>query len=115
MPKKEIQEPSLLTHRKEKPLQLVSFDIKKAFDKVGHSVIKQALQAFGLPETIVQALRQSPLVGFARVEINGRKGILMTIPILAQDRDGILFLLASEPLNRALVARHMDLMYLCDQ
>ena len=81
MPKKEIQEPSLLTHRKEKPLQLVSFDIKKAFDKVGHSVIKQALQAFGLPETIVQALRQSPLVGFARVEINGRKGILMNIPI----------------------------------
>ena len=121
MPKKGIQEPSLLaTHlieeanKKEKPLQMVSFDIEKAFDKVGHSVIVQALRAFGVPEIMVQALRQYTLVGFARVEVNGRKGILITIRTGSGQGDplsSILFLLASEPLNRALVARHTELMY----
>jgi hypothetical protein len=55
MPQKGIQEPSLLaTHLIEeankcnKPLQIVSFDIEKAFDKVSHKIIVQALRAFGL-------------------------------------------------------------------
>ena len=125
MQKKGIQEPSLLAthlieeaHKKEKPLQMVSFDIEKAFDKVGHSVITQALRAFGVPEIMVQALRQYTLVGFARVEVNGRKGILITIRTGSGQGDplsSILFLLASEPLNRALVARHTNLMYVTNE
>jgi hypothetical protein len=86
MPQKGIQEPSILaTHlieeanKRKKPLQLVSFDIEKAFDKVGHKIITQALRAFGVPEIMVQALQQYTLVGFARVEFNGRQGILITI------------------------------------
>jgi hypothetical protein len=50
MTQKGIQEPSLLaTHLIQdstlysKPLQLVSFDMEKAFDRVGHAVIAQAL------------------------------------------------------------------------
>ncbi len=49
-----IQEPSLLaTHliqdagNYQKPLQLVSFDMEKAFDRVGHHIMVQALRAFG--------------------------------------------------------------------
>ena len=121
MPQKGIQEPSLLaTHMIEeankygKPLQLVSFDIEKAFDKVGHKVIVQALRAFGIPETIVQALRQYTLVGFAKVEVNGRQGIIITIRTGSGQGDplsSILFLLASEPLNRALIKKHSTLVY----
>ena len=121
MPQKGIQEPSLLaTHlieeanKHNKPLQLVSFDIEKAFDKVGHKVIVQALRAFGIPEIVVQALRQYTLVGFARVEVNGRQGIVITIRTGSGQGDplsSILFLLASEPLNRALIKKHMALMY----
>jgi len=125
MPKKGIQEPSLMaTHlieeanRKTKPLQLVSFDIEKAFDNVGHKVIVQALRAFGVPEIMVQALRQYTLVGFARVEVNGRQGILITIKTGSGQGDplsSILFLLATEPLNRALAEKHLDVMYTTDE
>jgi len=125
MPQKGIQEPSILaTHlieeanKNNKPLQLVSFDIEKAFDKVGHSVIIQALRAFGIPETIVQALHQYTLVGFARVEVNGRQGLLITIKNGSGQGDplsSILFLLATEPLNRALVQRHTNVMYRTDE
>ena len=93
---------------------MVSFDIEKAFDKVSHKVIVQALRAFGIPETIVQALRQYTLVGFARVEVNGRQGIVITIRTGSGQGDplsSILFLLASEPLNRALIKKHMAIMY----
>ena len=121
MPQKGIQEPSLLaTHlieeanKHKKPLQIISFDIEKAFDKVGHKVIVQALRVFGIPEIIVQALRQYTLVGFARVEVNGRQGIIITIRTGSGQGDplsSILFLLASEPLNRALIKKHMAIMY----
>ena len=121
MPKKGIQEPTLLaTHlieeanKHNKPLQLVSVDIEKAFDKVGHKVITQALRAFGVPEIMVQALQQYTLVGYAKVEVNGRRGILITIRTGSGQGDplsSILFLLASEPLNRALVANHTAAMY----
>ncbi len=60
---KGIQEPSLLaTHliqdaqQSERPLQLVSLDIEKAFDRIGHKIIVQALRAFGVPELMIQAL-----------------------------------------------------------
>jgi hypothetical protein len=63
MTQKGIQEPSLLaTHliqdatHYQKPLQLVSFDMEKAFDRVGHAIITQALRAFGVPEIMVQAI-----------------------------------------------------------
>ncbi len=39
----------------------------------------QALRAFVVPELMIQALRHYTLVGFARVEVDGRKGILITI------------------------------------
>ena len=121
MPQRGIQEPSLIaTHTieeassKNKPLQLVSVDTEKAFDSVGHRVIVQALRAFGVPEIMVQALQQYTLVGYARVEVNGRKGLLITIRTGSGQGDplsSILFLLASEPLNRAIAKKHRDLMY----
>jgi len=52
------------------------------------------------------------------VEVNGRKGILITIRTGSGQGDplsSILFLLASEPLNRALVARHTNLMYITNE
>jgi hypothetical protein len=76
-----IQEPSLLaTHLIQdaqhtgQPLQLISLDIEKAFDR-----INQALRAFGIPELLIQALQNYMLVGMARVEVNGKKGILITV------------------------------------
>ncbi len=93
MTQKGIQEPSLLaTHLIQdstlysKPLQQVNFDMEKAFDRVGHAVIIQALRAFGVPEIMVQAVSQYTLVGYAYVEVNGRRGILITIK-LAQVRE----------------------------
>ncbi len=81
-----IQEPSLLaTHliqdsqQTNRPLQLVSLDIEKAFDWIGHKVIVQALRAFGVPKLLIQALRHYTLVGYAQVKVNGQKGILITI------------------------------------
>jgi hypothetical protein len=86
MTNKGIQEPSLLaTHliqdsnQYSKPLQLVSFDMEKAFDRVGHTVIVQALRAFGVPEIMIQAIKHYTLVGYAYVEVNGRRGLLITI------------------------------------
>ncbi len=80
MTNKGIQEPSLLaTHLIQdsnlysKPLQLVSFDMEKAFDRVGHAVIVQALRAFGVPEIMIQAIQHYTLVGYAYVEVNGRR------------------------------------------
>jgi hypothetical protein len=67
-----IQEPSLLaTHLiqdaqlTERPLQLISIDVEKAFDRLSHTIIVQALRAFGVPELLIQALRNYVLVGMA--------------------------------------------------
>jgi hypothetical protein len=57
----------------------VSLDIEKAFDRIGYKIIVQALRAFGVRELLLQALRKYTLVGYAKVEVNGRKGILITI------------------------------------
>jgi hypothetical protein len=121
MMQKGIQEPSLLaTHLIQdatlysKPLQLVSFDMEKAFDRVGHAIIIQALRAFGVPEIMVQAISHYTLVGYAYVEVNGRKGILITIKTGSGQGDplsSILFLISTEPLNRILCSSFMELMY----
>jgi hypothetical protein len=53
---KGIQEPSLLAphliqdaQQTGKPLQLISLDIEKAFDRISHAIILQALRAFEIP------------------------------------------------------------------
>jgi hypothetical protein len=69
---KGIQDPSILvTHLiqeakyNQKSLQLVSFDIEKAFDRVSHTSIVQALRAPGVPEIMIMAIQQYSLTGFA--------------------------------------------------
>jgi hypothetical protein len=118
---KGIQEPSLLaTHliqdsqQTSQPLQLVSLDIEKAFDWISHKVIVQALRAFGVPEILIQALRHYTLVGYAQMEVNGRRGILITIRTGSGQGDplsSILFLIGSEPLNRLIASSFPHLMY----
>jgi hypothetical protein len=100
--------------RTKQPLQLVSLDIEKAFDRIGHKVIVQALRAFGIPELLIQAFRQYTLVGYAKVEVNGRRGILITIKTGSGQGDplsSILFLIGSEPLNRVIASCFPNLMY----
>jgi len=121
MAQKGIQEPSILvTHmiqdanRENKPLQIVSFDIEKAFDRVSHICIKQALRAFGVPEIMVEALAALCLTGHAQVEVNGKKGILISVRTGSGQGDppsSTLFLIATEPLNRALAKNHLAIMY----
>ena len=81
-----IQEPILMATaamqeavKENKELQLLSFDIEKAFNKTGHKVIIQALRCFGILEIMVQAIKRMALFGFAYVELNGKKGIVITI------------------------------------
>ncbi|MFN9905713.1 MAG: RNA-directed DNA polymerase, partial [bacterium] len=121
MAQKGIQEPSILaTHLiqeanyNNKSLQLISFDIEKAFDRVSHCIIIQALRAFGVPEITIMAIQCFSLIGFAYVEVNGKKGILITVRTGSGQGDpisSILFLLATEPLNRALAQNHEQIMY----
>ena len=116
-----IQEPSILaTHliqeanRYDKPLQLISFDIEKAFDRVSHKIILDALRAFGVPEITISALQRFALVGYAYVEVNGRKGLVITIKTGSGQGDplsSILFLLATEPLNLSIAQNNRNLMY----
>jgi hypothetical protein len=115
-----IQEPSLLaTHLIQdaayynNPLQLVSFDMEKAFDRDGQQIIVQALRAFGVPEIMIMAIQHYMLVGYAYVEVNGRAGILITIKTGSGQGDplsSILFLIATEPLNRILATGLRELM-----
>jgi hypothetical protein len=124
MTQKGIQGPSLMaTHliqdatQYHKPLQLVSFDMEKAFDRVGHAIIIQALRAFGVPEIMVQAISQYTLVGYAYVEVNGWRGILITIKTGSGQGDplsSILFLISTEPLNRILCSSFLELMYVAE-
>jgi len=121
MAQKGIQEPSILaTHLiqeaqyNNKTLQLLSFDIEKAFDRVSHKIIIQALRAFGVPEIAIMAIQHYSLAGFAYVEVNGRKGILISVKTGSGQGDpisSILFLVATEPLNRALSQNFRRIMY----
>jgi hypothetical protein len=54
------------------------------------------------------------LVGMARVEVNGRKGILITVRTGSGQGDplsSILFLIGSEPLNKLIVTKFAEIMY----
>ncbi len=54
------------------------------------------------------------MAGFAYVEVNGKKGLLITVRTGSGQGDpisSILFLLATEPLNRALAQNYRNLMY----
>jgi hypothetical protein len=80
MAQKGIQEPSILaTHLiqeanyNNKSLQLIGSDVEKAFDRVSHCSIIQALRAFGVPEITILAIQFFSLIGFAYVEVNGKK------------------------------------------
>jgi len=102
----------------QKPLQLVSFEIEKAFDRVGHKIILDALQAFGVPENTIDAFQRFTLVGFAYVEVNGRKGLIITIRTGSDQGDplsSILFLIATEPLNLKPSTNLWRLMYNTDR
>ena len=95
-------------------LQLVSFDIEKAFDRIGHAVIIQALRLFGVPERTILALTNLTLTGMARVEVNGKQGILITIKTGSGQGDplsSILFLIGSEPLNMIIASKFLEIMY----
>jgi hypothetical protein len=56
-----------------RPLQLVNFDIEKAFDWVEHHIILQVLRAFGLPEIMIMTLQHYAAVGFTFCKVNDRK------------------------------------------
>jgi hypothetical protein len=58
-----------------RPLQLISFDMVKAFARGGHHI----LVFLFMPEIIMIALQHYTLLGFACVEVNRKSGILITI------------------------------------
>jgi hypothetical protein len=92
----------------------VSLDIEKAFDRIGHKIIVQALRAFGVRELLIQALRKYTLISYAKDEVNGRRGILITIKTGSGQGDplsSILFLIGSELLNRLIANCFPHLMY----
>jgi len=121
MQQKGIQEPSLIaTHLIQdanlhnKPLQLLSLDIEKAFDRLSHSIIIQALRAFGFPEIYTRAIEQYILIGFAFVEVNGKMGAVITIKTGSGQGDPMsssLFLVGSEPFNLAISQLFRAIMY----
>ena len=112
-----VQEPSLIaTHiiqEAEKhniPVQLISLDIEKAFDKVLHTVIKQSPTAFGLP----QAITNLALIGFAQVEVKKQKSLVFKIGIGSGQGTPFsspIFLIATEPLNLALTKLFSHIQY----
>ncbi len=53
--------------------------MEKAYDRVGHHIIVQALRAFGVPEIMIMAIQHYTLVSYAFIEVNGRSGILITV------------------------------------
>ncbi len=81
MAQKGIQEPSILAahliqeaNYNHKSLQLVSFDIEKAFDRVSDISIIQAMRAFEILEIIIMAIQHYSLIGLAYVQVNGKNG-----------------------------------------
>ncbi len=116
---KGIQEPSItVTHviqeaqAHNRPLQLASFDIEKAFDRVNHPVIKQSLRAFGVPELVTEGIGRLALTGRFKVEVNGQQGDRKAVRTGSGQGDplsSVLFNIATEPLNRTIsqVTRHL--------
>jgi hypothetical protein len=79
MASKGIQEPSLIVMYLSKnwinpSTYQSSVDIEKAFDRLSHAVIIQALCAFGVPELLIQALQNYFLTGYAKVKSMVGKG-----------------------------------------
>jgi len=119
--KKGTQEPSILVtrliqegNRYHKPLQLVSFDLDKAFDRVGNKIIPDTFQAFEVPEITIGAIQRFTLVVFAFVEVNVKTGLVITIPTGSGQGDplsSILFLIATKPPNLTLSTNLRGLMY----
>jgi hypothetical protein len=118
MAQRGIQELSLLaTHliqdavHYQKPLQLVSFDMEKAFDRVGHHIIVQALLWSPRDHDHGITALHAGWICFCRGQWSFRH------PHHYQDwqRSGdplssILFLIAMEPLNRLLASSFPELM-----
>jgi hypothetical protein len=68
----------------------------------------------GVPEKKISALQRFALVGYAYVEVNGRKGLVITIKTGSGQGDPLssfLFLLATEPLNLSIAQNNRNLMY----
>ena len=92
----------------------ISLDVEKAFDQVSHTAIKQSLAAFGLPQIAVQAITNLALVGFAQVEVNKQKSLVFKIEVGSGQGDPFsspIFLIATEPLNLALVKLFSHIRY----
>jgi hypothetical protein len=67
---------------------------------------------------MIRAIQHYTLVGFAYVAVNGRAGILITIKTGSGQGDplsSILFLIATEPLNRILATGFRELMYCTEE
>ena len=121
---KGIQEPLLLaTHavqdatQHNKPLQLVSFDLEKAFDRVSHTIIQQSLSAFAYPIEIIEAITRLALSGQANIEVNNTLSETFQIRTGSGQGDPLsstLFILAIEPLNRALTHNLVGKYYVTD-
>jgi len=122
MKQKGIQEPSLImTHliqdanRRQLPLQLISFDIEKAFDRVSHEVIIQALRCFGFPEIFTHVIQEYTLQVFAMVEVNSSIGNPFSILRGSGQGDPMsssLFLIATEPINLAIIKKSIEIQYM---
>ena len=98
-------------------MQLISFDIEKAFDKTSHIIIEQALQIFGFPPILIQAIKNLALTGIIQIEVNGNLSEGFTIKVGSGQGDpisSILFLIATEPLNRTLL-KHLVLLFYATQ
>ena len=92
----------------------ISLDVEKAFDKVSHTAIKQSLAAFCLLQIAVQAITNLALVGFAQVEVNKQKSLVFKIEVGSGQGDPFsspIFLIATEPLNLALVKLFSHIRY----
>ena len=68
---KSIQDPIIIATsriqdatKNNKSMQLISFDLEKAFDKTSHKIIEQALKAFVFPEIIIDAIKQGWAIVF---------------------------------------------------
>jgi hypothetical protein len=79
---------------------------------VSHKIILDALRAFGVPEITISALQWLALIGYAYVEVNGRKGLVITIKTGSGQGDPLSsILLATEPLNLSISQNNRNLMY----
>jgi len=121
MPTKGIQEPTLvMAHvvqeaaESGQPVQILSYDIENAFSKVSHTIITQSLRSFGIPEILISALEQYTLIGYAKVEVNGKTGVIFIIKTGSGQGDplsAVLYLIATEPCNRALIKHCENILY----